>query len=432
MGHPEPENFDDYYELLGVDRTADRTEVVTAYRQLVARYHPDVAERMADRPPNEEATAQLFTHLTRAREILSTEARRDEYDRLGHERYLLEHLDGTTLTPAEEARSSDRATDRGTGSDRGAGRRSGATAGPGWYRAASAVGPVAQPVPGAGPTGRGLVVEGDPETTIADLVDGDPLETAWVWFRRCWVLRGFAAAFCPVAALLAGVAPLLVTAVGAVGTVAITGGYAVLALPRATEPATPPPSASVGLLRPTSAVRLWRWGFGTVSLGALLALAGGVREPSPATALQSAVGPDPLGTPWVPAGLLGAPKLVDPINITLLAAFVLATVVGTAAAVLGLSAGTWLAVHGGHRSVRPVTRDSLATLGAVCVTGFTVPELTGPASAALTESLPPAAASMLGITDGAPTGVTLGLLGMGLLLVLLVRYEPESTSATIS
>lgn len=66
----------DYYEVLGVDRSADSREIRRAYRQLARQYHPDV---------NKSADAEeKFKEVNEAYEVLNDADRRAAYDRFGH------------------------------------------------------------------------------------------------------------------------------------------------------------------------------------------------------------------------------------------------------------------------------------------------------------------------------------------------------------
>jgi len=67
----------DYYEVLGVSKNADASEIKKAYRKLALKYHPD------RNPDNEEAEAQ-FKEAAEAYEVLSDEQKRAKYDRFGH------------------------------------------------------------------------------------------------------------------------------------------------------------------------------------------------------------------------------------------------------------------------------------------------------------------------------------------------------------
>lgn len=413
--------FEDYYDLLGVERSADRAEIMAAYRDLVGRYHPDVADRRVEDPPDEETTAALFAHLTRAREVLSNEARRAEYDRLGHERYLLEHSDGTTLTPGsgEDRTEGDREPATGSGGQR---------ADPTWFRAASTPDPVAEPV--VEEVG-GAVVENDPETTIDDLIDRDPVETTWRWFRWCWLARAGVALTCLAAVLLFGYPPwpgLVVVGGSTAGAVLLTGAFAHTRLPRAAEPRTPPPSASVGLLRPGTVGRWRRWATGLLALAAVLAVTSGLSPPTGPESLRAVAGGGSFGTPWLRAGTLGAPKLLGPLNAVLAVAFVGSLLLGTVTAVCGLSAAAWVSVYGGHRRGYPVGRDLVAVTAATAVAGFALPKTT--LGISLPVSGPTAAA--VGMSGGTLSGTTLGLLGTVALTVAVRQWVAVSTSATAS
>src|SRR3954470_11350220 len=65
----------DYYELLGVARDADETEIKKAFRKLARQLHPDVSE---------EADAEVrFREISEAYEVLSNAETRQLYDRYG-------------------------------------------------------------------------------------------------------------------------------------------------------------------------------------------------------------------------------------------------------------------------------------------------------------------------------------------------------------
>jgi molecular chaperone DnaJ len=68
----------DYYEVLGVSRTADDEELKRAYRKLALKYHPD-------KNPDTRADAEeRFKEVNQAYQILSDAQRRAQYDRFGH------------------------------------------------------------------------------------------------------------------------------------------------------------------------------------------------------------------------------------------------------------------------------------------------------------------------------------------------------------
>lgn len=67
----------DYYELLGVARTATPDEIKKAYRRLAVRYHPD------KNPDNKEAE-EKFKEISTAYAVLSDSDKRRKYDQFGH------------------------------------------------------------------------------------------------------------------------------------------------------------------------------------------------------------------------------------------------------------------------------------------------------------------------------------------------------------
>lgn len=67
--------FQDYYETLGVARTAKQPEIQKAYRRLARKYHPDVNK--------DKGAEEKFKQLSEAYEVLKDPQKRSQYDELG-------------------------------------------------------------------------------------------------------------------------------------------------------------------------------------------------------------------------------------------------------------------------------------------------------------------------------------------------------------
>ena len=66
----------DYYEVLGVPKTASEQEIKSAFRKLAKKYHPDVCK--------DPDGAEKFKEAQEAYSVLSDENKRKTYDQFGH------------------------------------------------------------------------------------------------------------------------------------------------------------------------------------------------------------------------------------------------------------------------------------------------------------------------------------------------------------
>src|SRR6201985_3716642 len=99
----------DYYEILGVKKSASADDVRKAFRKLARKYHPDVN-------PGDKSAEEKFKALSEANEVLSDPKKRKIYDQVG---FYSDNIDPAT------AEAYARAGAAGSGRGRNAGRAGG-------------------------------------------------------------------------------------------------------------------------------------------------------------------------------------------------------------------------------------------------------------------------------------------------------------------
>lgn len=67
----------DYYDILGLSKSASQDEIKKAYRKLAKQHHPDAN-------PDDASAQQKFAEITEAYDVLSDEDKRKKYDQFGH------------------------------------------------------------------------------------------------------------------------------------------------------------------------------------------------------------------------------------------------------------------------------------------------------------------------------------------------------------
>ena len=68
--------YKDYYQILGLNKSASKEDIKKAYRKLARKYHPDVN-------PEDKAAGEKFREINEAHEVLSDPEKRKKYDQFG-------------------------------------------------------------------------------------------------------------------------------------------------------------------------------------------------------------------------------------------------------------------------------------------------------------------------------------------------------------
>src|ERR1700693_3443741 len=76
----------DYYEILGVKKSASAEDIRKAFRKLARKYHPDVN-------PGDKAAEEKFKALSEANDVLSDPKKRKIYDQVG---FYSDNIDAAT------------------------------------------------------------------------------------------------------------------------------------------------------------------------------------------------------------------------------------------------------------------------------------------------------------------------------------------------
>lgn len=89
----------DYYEILGVARSADQDTIKKAYRKLAMQFHPD-------KNPGDKEAEEKFKQAAAAYEVLGDSEKRARYDRFGHQAYTSQGQGGRGFQDVDDIFSS--------------------------------------------------------------------------------------------------------------------------------------------------------------------------------------------------------------------------------------------------------------------------------------------------------------------------------------
>lgn len=79
--------YKNYYDILGVDKTASEKEIKRAYRQLARKFHPD-------KNPDDKSAEEKFKEINEAYEVLGNQENRAKYDQLGRSYHRYQQMGG--------------------------------------------------------------------------------------------------------------------------------------------------------------------------------------------------------------------------------------------------------------------------------------------------------------------------------------------------
>ena len=134
----------DYYEILGVKKSASADDIRKAFRKLARKYHPDVN-------PGDKAAEEKFKTLSEANEVLSDPKKRKIYDQVG---FYSDNIDAATAEAYARAGGGAAGPGAGFPGGRSGRRRPGART----SISAASISPTCSKTPGAGkpaPRARG-------------------------------------------------------------------------------------------------------------------------------------------------------------------------------------------------------------------------------------------------------------------------------------